>query len=184
MTPVTVATMTSNPELVRTDRLLLRRVGPGDVRSAIAVLSDPGTNRFNPAGSPSAEQAAAMLVEWQAHWARDGIGYWAVELPETGEVIGFGGLRHHELDGEPALNLFYRFRPRHWGRGYAPEMARAAVEWAGPARPDRPVVIITDPDNKPSQRVAEKLGFAHVGDSRTVEGPVLVWRRQEATMVT
>ncbi|WP_447008564.1 GNAT family N-acetyltransferase [Saccharothrix isguenensis] len=88
------------------------------------------------------------------------------------------------MDGEPTLNLFYRFRPRHWGRGYAPEMARAAVDWASRARPGRPVVIITDPDNTPSQRVAEKLGFANVGDSTIDEGPVQVWRRQEATMVT
>jgi RimJ/RimL family protein N-acetyltransferase len=178
--------MTSNPEPdeIRTGRLLLRRVGLGDVRSAIAVMSDPETNRFNPAGTPSAEQAAKMLVEWQAHWARDDIGYWAVELSETGEVIGFGGLRHHELDGEPTLNLFYRFRPRHWGRGYAPEMARAAIDWASRDRPGRPVVIITDPDNTPSQRVAEKLGFAHVGEHTTDEGPVVVWRRQEVTMVT
>ncbi|MEU4742314.1 GNAT family N-acetyltransferase [Actinosynnema sp. NPDC023658] len=177
-------TPTPEPAELRTDRLLLRRVGPGDVRAAIAVLSDPETNRFNPSGPPSAEQAAKMLAEWQAHWAHDGIGYWAVELPETGEVIGFGGLRHHEVDGERVLNLFYRFRPRHWGRGYASEMARAAVDWAGRARPDRPVAIITDPDNTPSQRVAEKLGFAHVGDSRTPEGPVLVWRRQEVAMTT
>ncbi|QFZ22944.1 GNAT family N-acetyltransferase [Saccharothrix syringae] len=176
--------MTSDPDQIRTDRLLLRRVGPGDVRAAIAVLSDPGTNRFSPAGPPSAEEAAKALVAWQAHWARDGIGYWAVELPETGEVIGFGGLRHHELDGEPVLNLSYRFRPRHWGRGYAPEMARAAVDWASRSRPGRPVVITTVPDNAPSQRVAEKLGFAHVGDSRTVEGRVLVWRRQEVAMTT
>ncbi len=177
-------TSTPEPDEMRTDRLLLRRVGPGDVRAAIAVLSDPETNRFNPAGPPSAEQAAKTLAEWQTHWARDGIGYWAVELPESGEVIGFGGLRHHDLDGEPTFNLFYRFRPRHWGRGYAPEMARTAVDWARRARPDRPVTIITDPGNAPSQRVAEKLGFAHVGDSTTAEGPVLVWRHQEATMVT
>ncbi|MBW4716495.1 GNAT family N-acetyltransferase [Saccharothrix obliqua] len=176
--------MTHDPELIRTDRLLLRRVGPGDLRAAITVLADPEANRFNRAGTPTPAGAADQLVEWQAHWARDGIGYWAVVLAETGEIIGFGGLRHHELDGEPTFNLFYRLRPRHWGRGYAPEMARAAVEWADRERPERPVVIITDLDNKPSQRVAEKLGFAHVGDSTTVDGPVLVYRREGATMLT
>lgn len=104
-------------------------------------------------------------------------------LPEAEEVIGFGGLRTHELDGEATLNLFYRFRPRHRGRGYAPEMARAAIEWADRARPDRPVVIVTDLSNKPSQRVAEKLGFVNVGE-REIEGPVLIYRRQEPMMVT
>jgi RimJ/RimL family protein N-acetyltransferase len=42
-------------------------------------------------------------------------------------------------------------------------MARAAITWAEKARPERPVVILTDLDNKPSQRVAEKLGFTRTG---------------------
>jgi RimJ/RimL family protein N-acetyltransferase len=46
------------------------------------------------------------------------------------------------------------------------------------------VVIITDLENTPSQRVAEKLGFAHVGESRAADGRGLVWRRQESTMTT
>ncbi|CCH34548.1 GNAT family N-acetyltransferase [Actinosynnema sp. NPDC047251] len=174
--------MSSAPDEIRTDRLLLRRVGPGDLRAAITILTDPETHRFNPVGPPSPEETADLLADWQGHWAHDGIGYWTLALAETGEVIGFGGLRHHKLDGRPTLNLFYRIGAGHWGRGYAPEMARAAIEWADRERPDRPVVIITDLDNTPSQRVAEKLGFAHVGDSITVDGPVLVYRRQEATL--
>lgn len=175
--------MTSIPDELRTRRLVLRRVGPGDLDAAIAVIGDPETNLHNPAGPASPETVAAQLEEWQVHWARDGVGYWAVVLSEAEEVIGFGGLRTHELDGEATLNLFYRFRPRHRGRGYAPEMARAAIEWADRARPDRPVVIVTDLSNKPSQRVAEKLGFVNVGE-REIEGPVLIYRRQEPMMVT
>ncbi|MEU7530203.1 GNAT family N-acetyltransferase [Saccharothrix sp. NPDC042600] len=176
--------MTSNPEEIRTERLVLRRVGPGDLRAAIAVLSDPETSRHDQSGKPSAAETADLLARWQAHWVHEGVGYWAVVLPETGEVIGFGGLHHHELDGERTLNLSYRLRPRHRGRGYAPEVARAAVEWARRERPHRPVVIITDPGDRPSQRVAEKLGFAHVGDSVTAGGPVLVHRRQGVVAMT
>lgn len=148
---------------MHTDRLRLRRVVVGDLAAALAIMGDPETNRHNPDGTPTPAYTTGQLEDWQRHWARDGIGYWAVEL--GGEVIGFGGLRTHDLDGEPTLNLFYRFAPAHWGRGYAPEMARAAVAWAGGAYPDRPVVILTDVDNGPSQRVAEKLGFVRVGGS-------------------
>src|SRR5689334_13440733 len=150
----------SAPDEVHTDRLRLRRVVAGDLVAALAIMGDPETNRYNPDGVPAPSVTAGQLVEWQRQWATDGIGYWAVEL--RGEVIGFGGLRTHDLDGETTLNLFYRFAPAHWGRGYAPEMGRAAVEWAAGAWPDRPVVILTDLDNEPSQRVAEKLGFVRV----------------------
>jgi RimJ/RimL family protein N-acetyltransferase len=176
--------MGNGPIEIRTQRLLLRKVRPDDLHAAIEILGDPETNLHNPDGSASPERVAAHLEEWQAHWAADGLGYWAVELIETGEVIGFGGLRAHERDGEEVLNLFYRFRPSSWGRGFAPEMARAAVDWADRERPERAVLIVTEFANKPSQRVAVKLGFVHTGQSRTPEGPVMVFRRQEPTMAT
>ncbi|MET1075210.1 MAG: GNAT family N-acetyltransferase [Umezawaea sp.] len=169
------------PADVHTERLTLRRVVVGDSASALAIMSDPRTNRHNPDGTPTPEHTLEQLADWLRHWAEDGIGYWAVEL--QGEVIGFGGLRTYELDGEPTLNLFYRFTPAHWGFGYAPEMALAAVAWAERARPDRPVVILTGLDNKPSQRVAEKLGFVRVG--ATDDGTMHVHRRdQDSTVVT
>ena len=171
----------TSPDDLHTERLRLRRVVAGDLASALAIMGDPETNRHNPDGTPTPERTAERLVSWLEHWSRDGIGYWAVEL--RGEVVGFGGLRTHDLDGEPTLNLFYRFTPAHWGLGYAPEMARAAVAWAEEFRPDLPVVILTDLDNKPSQRVAEKLGFVRVGD--TAGGTMHVHRRlHDETIVT
>ncbi|HEX6339722.1 GNAT family N-acetyltransferase [Umezawaea sp.] len=170
--------MTAPPDELHTERLRLRRVVPGDLASALAIMGDPETNRHNADGTPSPERTAENLAAWLRHWVEDGIGYWAVEL--AGEVIGFGGLRTHDLDGERTLNLFYRFTPAHWGRGYAPEMARTALEWADRARPDLPVVILTDPDNTPSQRVAEKLGFVRT----TNQGNLHVHRRQDSTIVT
>lgn len=169
--------MTFEADEIRTDRLVLRRVRHGDLSAAVEILSDPETNRFNPSGAPSAAEAGEMLAQWQADWERDGIGYWAVALPGSGAVIGFGGLRFHSAGEEPVLNLFYRFSPGSWGRGYAPEMAGAAIDLADRTRTGRPVVIMTDLANKPSQRVAEKLGFAVTGELQRPDGPMLVWRR-------
>jgi RimJ/RimL family protein N-acetyltransferase len=171
----------TSPDELHTERLRLRRVVAEDLVSALAIMGDPGTNRHNPDGTPTPEQTAEQLTSWLDHWSRDGIGYWAVE--SGGEVIGFGGLRTYDLDGEPTLNLFYRFTPSHWGFGYATEMARAAVTWAEEFRPDRPVVILTGLDNKPSQRVAEKVGFVRTGD--TDHGTLHVHRRlHDSTIVT
>ncbi|WP_073485235.1 GNAT family N-acetyltransferase [Streptoalloteichus hindustanus] len=154
--------MSKPPEEIRTERLVLRRIGEADLTAMIEVHGDPETNRHNPTGPAGPEEVREHLVAWQRDWARHGIGYWAIEVATTGEVVGFGGLRLFEFDGRPALNLYYRFRPSAWGRGYATEMARAAVDWAHGVRPE-PVVIRTATTNAAAARVAERLGFPLTG---------------------
>ncbi|MBV9843847.1 MAG: GNAT family N-acetyltransferase [Kutzneria sp.] len=161
---------------IHTERLVLRRLGPGDLPAVVEIQGDPETSRHHPVGPASPEQAAEMLGTWLADWAREGIGYWAVSERGSDAVIGIGGLRWHELDGQPALNLYYRFRPATWGRGYATEMAAATVGWAERIVPGAPVVIVTRDDNKQSVRVAVKLGFVLTGTTAMYGGESLVFR--------
>ncbi|MFJ4658083.1 GNAT family N-acetyltransferase [Nocardia sp. NPDC088792] len=150
------------PELVRTPRLILRKVTPDDLQAVLEIHGDPKANQFRPSRARSADESRELLDSWLCDWAEHGIGYWAVQVVATGETIGFGGLRHTVRDGEQVLNLYYRFRPRSWGQGYAPEMATAAMSWATRTLPHQPVEILTTTDNTPSRRVAEKLGFTIV----------------------
>jgi RimJ/RimL family protein N-acetyltransferase len=62
------------------------------------------------------------------------------------------------------LNLYYRYAPEAWGKGYASVAARRVLEWARNHRPERPAVVITRPVNKPSLAVARTLGFVHHRD--------------------
>jgi RimJ/RimL family protein N-acetyltransferase len=78
---------------------------------------------------------------------------------EPERVVGFTGVRLMPLAGRIVLNLAYRYRPEVWGRGYATEGARAAVEAAALALPDVPVVAKTTPGNVGSQRTALAAGL-------------------------
>lgn len=78
------------------------------------------------------------------------------------------------------LNLYYRFRPSSWGKGYASEMAAAAVSWAERTRPDQPVEVMTTTENVPSQWVAEKLGFTIVRSVQE-DGFINVYMRRVRT---
>lgn len=164
------------PEEIRTRRLVLRRIQPADADAFVAVHSAPEAYPHDARFRRTPDQALELLEWFCRHWADDGIGYWTIRLAESGEVIGFGGVRHSEEEGEPVLNLAYRFWPSAWGNGYAPEMAEAAVRWASQHRPDRPVLIVTDADNAPSVRVAEKLGFARHLERLRDGHPELVFR--------
>ncbi len=151
----------NEPDEITTARLLLRRLRPEDESAFVDVHTDPATHRYRVGGARTRDQARALLDTFIAEWDRDGVGYWTMILPATGETVGFGGLRPSEEEDERVLNLYYRLRTNAWGHGYAPEMATAALDWARRERPGKPVVIVTRPGNEPARRVADKLGFRY-----------------------
>lgn len=152
------------PDWQRTERLLLCLPTPDVADAYFAIHSDPATNVHNPAGSMLDPRGAAPILEsWQRHWREQGYGYWVVRDPATGEVLGFGGVRP-PLPGEDFLNLYYRFRPTAWGKGYATELGRAALGLAAKATPGAPVVALIRPRNEPSIRVAQRLGMRYDGE--------------------
>jgi RimJ/RimL family protein N-acetyltransferase len=148
-------------ERTTTGRLLLRRLQESDLDAVFTLHGDPETNRFSPSAClRSLDAARELLALWLEDWARLGMGYWAVErLDAPGTVIGFGGVRHKQLEGQTVLNLAYRFSPQWWGSGFATEVARVALTLAREHVPDVPVVALIHPENVPSLRVAERLGL-------------------------
>ncbi|RKG97634.1 GNAT family N-acetyltransferase [Corallococcus carmarthensis] len=148
-------------ERTTTDRLLLRAIRESDLDAVFALHSDPATNRFSRRGfMQTLDDARKTLGLWLEDWARDGVGYWLVErLEAPGVVVGLGGVRHKELDGQRVLNLAYRFTPQTWGSGYATEVSRAALALAARHLPHVPLVAIIHPENTASLRVAERLGM-------------------------
>ncbi len=144
-----------------TKRLLLRRPRESDLQVAHRIHADPATNTYNPAG-PDLDLATTeqRLLGWIAHWDRYAFGYWAVEaLENNAEVIGFAGLRRGRWSGGDILNLYYRFGPAAWGRGFASEASRQAVLLGSRHFPDIPVIARTTPENVPSQRTALAAGL-------------------------
>jgi RimJ/RimL family protein N-acetyltransferase len=141
---------------IETARLVLRRPTPADVAELHRIHADSATYEHSPEGRHTdLRQTKAMLNDWLAHWAGHGYGYWIVEC--DGEVVGVGGLvlmRTWQGVGD-VLNVYYRFDPSAWGRGYASEMVAAAVELA----PQLPLVARLRPANEPSARVAIRAGF-------------------------
>jgi ribosomal-protein-alanine N-acetyltransferase len=66
-----------------------------------------------------------------------------------------------EADFSPAVEVGWRLAASAWGRGYATEAARAALEFGfGPAGLDE-VVSLTSAGNERSRAVMERLGMSH-----------------------
>lgn len=65
----------------------------------------------------------------RAHWDEHGFGYWCVLEPGSDRSIGYAGVKRVVAKKQPVLNVFYRFAPDLWGRGYATEAAEGVLSW-------------------------------------------------------
>jgi RimJ/RimL family protein N-acetyltransferase len=141
------------PEL-RTERLLLRRWTEHDRAAFHALNSDPVVMAtIGPVMSRAESDAFMNRIEQR--FDELGFGLWCAEL--DGEPIGFTGLAVPWF--REGVEIGWRLRHEHWGRGYAPEAARACVELAfGPLGLDE-IISFTARTNTNSQRVMEKIGM-------------------------
>ena len=162
MTTAEQAVVTGRTIVAVSERLVLTRPQEGDAEAMFAIHGDPETNRYNPHGPQrDIAQAREQLAGFVADWPRDGVGYCMVSTREEPEVvIGVAGLFLHSLDGEPVFNLYYRFRPSAWGKGYAAEACRAAMAEALPRFPGIPVTALIREDNRRAARAGGGPGRA------------------------
>ena len=142
---------------VETERLLLRHFKHEDLDDYARISADPEVMRYIGKGQPlSREDAWRSMAFHSGHWQLRGFGQWAVELKETGRLIGRIGLFMPE--GWPGLEVGWLLDREYWGRGLATEGGRAALNYAFQELRAEHVVSIIHPENQASIRVAEKLG--------------------------
>src|SRR6185312_10270137 len=115
---------------LRTPRLLLRPWRDADLAPFAALNADPRVMEFFPRPLDRAE-SDALAARIRTGLAGREFGLWAVEVPGVAEFIGFVGLSEtrFEADFTPCVEVGWRLAHEHWGRGYATEAARAALEF-------------------------------------------------------
>ena len=79
-------------------------------------------------------------------------------------LIGRCGLVH--LDNTPEIEVGYLFAADCWGKAYATEAARAALDYGFTELDLDRIVAITRPENLASQRVLEKIGMRFERNAR------------------
>ncbi|WDL95907.1 GNAT family N-acetyltransferase [Alicyclobacillus sp. ALC3] len=152
--------MSNSNMRVQTERLVLRIPCLEDTADVFSIHSNPETNNHNPAGPMKhLDEARERVAGWVNDWTRNGIGYWTVIEGLHNKVIGVSGVRVMEWSGRKILNLYYRYGPEAWGKGYATEVAQEALRAAQSYQPDLPIVSRTRPTNVPAMRVAERIGL-------------------------
>ncbi|MFL6195668.1 MAG: GNAT family N-acetyltransferase [Thermoanaerobaculia bacterium] len=142
---------------LETERLLLRMWRDSDLEEYAAICADPEVMRFLGEGKPLARADAwRQMAMIAGHWHLRGHGHWAVEERETRRLIGRIGFFRPE--GWPGFELGWTLGRPFWGKGYATEGARRALDYAFTEMDRDHVISLIHPDNHASIRVAERLG--------------------------
>jgi RimJ/RimL family protein N-acetyltransferase len=141
--------------MLRTARLLLREWRDDDAEPFAALSADPLAMRYLPPAD------AGWVSRAQAHWLEHGFGQFVVEIPGEAPFIGVVGLARVRFPASftPAVEAAWRLAPTFWGRGYATEAARAAIEDGFGRVGLGEIVAFTVPANAASQRVMMRLGM-------------------------
>ena len=148
---------------IETQRLVLRVPRIEDFDRYAELLADEQAARYIGGHLPR-PAAWRRFLQMPGAWAVQGFAMFSVVEKETGRWLGQTGPWRPE--GWPGNEVGWSFHPDAWGRGYATEAARAAVDWAFDRLGWDSVIHCIDPDNAPSQRLAQRLGSCNRGPGR------------------
>ncbi|MEO6570367.1 MAG: GNAT family N-acetyltransferase [Ilumatobacteraceae bacterium] len=146
---------------LRTERLVLRRWRDTDREAFHDLNSDPVVMATIGPVMNRAE-SDAFMNRCEERFDEKGFGLWCVE--HDGVSIGFTGFMVPWFrDG---VEIGWRIRSAYWGRGFAPEAARACLDVGLRAVADGglgfdEVISFTARRNTNSRRVMEKIGLEH-----------------------
>jgi RimJ/RimL family protein N-acetyltransferase len=151
---------------IETKRLILRQWQDEDYSEFAALNADASVMEFFPRAlthqeSDELADRIRSLIE-QRGW-----GFWALELKEKSEFIGFTGLHIPKsiLPFSPCVEIGWRLAKRYWGYGYAPEAAREALGVAFNNLQLDEVVSFTSVHNLKSQSVMRKIGMENTNEN-------------------
>ncbi len=147
-------------DVIRTDRLIMRRWREADREPFAALNADPEVMRYFPAPLDRAA-SDAMVDRIEGLFLRQGFGLWALEVSATGEFIGFTGLNPMPggVPGAGGMEVGWRLARGAWHHGYASEAAAAAAEVAFGGAGLAELWSMTAVANEPSQAVMRRLGM-------------------------
>ena len=160
--------------VVETPRLRLRPFTEADVAPLHALMQDPEVMRYvGDRRVPTLQETWRAVAGWVGHWTLRGYGMWAIEERESGAVIGRAGIINPA--DWPGPEVGYVLGRAWWGRGYATEAARAAMDWGFETIGFERLISLIDPANAASIAVAQRLGETLDGEVDLLGNRVLVY---------
>ncbi len=152
--------------MLRTNRLILRQWQTSDFASYAEMNADPKVMRYFP-NTLTEARSDEQALRIQTLIKDRGYGFWALESLASGDFLGFVGLNYCDAESgipnAPLIEIGWRLAYQHWGKGYATEAAKRALQFAFDDLREPAVYAFTSLLNTPSQQVMTRIGMSNTG---------------------
>jgi RimJ/RimL family protein N-acetyltransferase len=191
------------PDVLETERLLLRPIAEDDLAFFVELHGDPRVMRYMSRGgrTKTPEDTREWLAGIRRRYEEEGTGAYAIVLEQDGRLVGRSGTSLCEIERTPSTpdalplaawgrgsfpegveverftEVGYVVHPAFQGRGYATEAAARWIRFVLEELGEREVVSLVHPANEPSLRVAAKNGMERFARVRLTGDEFVVLRR-------
>lgn len=151
--------------IFRSRRLGFRNWTKEDLTEFAKINADPEVMEHFPKPI-SKEETAEFIDRLKKHYQKNGFNYFAAEILDSGELIGFIGLAFQDYKSEftPAVDIGWRLKKSAWGKGYATEGAKKCLEFAFQKLNLETVISTCIEKNSKSENVMKKVGMEKIGE--------------------
>lgn len=171
---------TQEPPVIETERLILRGHVASDLDDCAAMWEDWRVTRYI-GFNRTRQDTWFTMARYRGFWAMLGYGYWIARDRRTGDFVGEVGFADFQRGLEPDISgapeAGWALASRAFGKGFGHECVSAIHAWLDTNLPGQHTHCIIDPANKPSIRLAEKIGYEFLQEALSGETKVLLFRR-------
>ncbi|MDW3649984.1 MAG: GNAT family N-acetyltransferase [Bacteroidia bacterium] len=151
--------------IIESERVGMRAWKASDLDELAAINADPEVMKyFN--RSLNKEESGIMMQRLQKQLEERGYTYFAAEEKSTGGLLGFVGLHFQDYEApvRPFVDIGWRLKRAVWGKGFAPEAAKACLAFAFEELGLDAIYSVTPLQNSPSERVMQKIGMKKIAE--------------------
>jgi RimJ/RimL family protein N-acetyltransferase len=165
---------------LETKRLLLRPLELSDAEAFFAMDNNPNVHKYLWQQPTQEVSEIIKVIEMvQKQYEDNGIGRFATILKETGEFIGWTGIKfvndHVENGNTNFYDYGYRLDEKFWNKRYATEASLVWLEYGFNQMKIEKMNAYTHAENGASNHILQKVGFQFMEDYPDKEGVIWKW---------
>lgn len=165
---------------LETPRLLLRQFELSDAQALFEMDKNPNVHTYlwqKPILDINEVYSYIEMVQKQ--YVENKIGRFSTILKETGELIGWTGIKfvndHVENGNTNFYDYGYRLNEKFWNKGYASEATKVWLDYGFNQMKINEINAYTHAQNGASNKVLEKNGMQFMQDYPDKEGVIWKW---------